>query len=113
MSALGKPVLDGDFDTNGQIVAQSPTERVLERSVIVTRTLLPPKVETRPKAVAAKIEPNHDRHNSQPPLPYPLAPRPKPSDIEMDRSRDYLLTPFGKATLIDRYLMPGESFQDM
>ena len=24
-----------------------------------------------------------------------------------------LLTPFGKATLTDRYLMPGESFQDM
>ncbi len=28
-------------------------------------------------------------------------------------SRDDLLTPFGKATLTDRYLMPGESFQDM
>ena len=33
--------------------------------------------------------------------------------IEMDRSRDELLTDFGKVTLQDRYLLPGESFQDM
>ncbi len=32
--------------------------------------------------------------------------------VRIDRSRDDLLTPFGKATLTDRYLMPGESFQD-
>jgi ribonucleoside-diphosphate reductase alpha chain len=70
-------------------------------------------VEARPKAVAAKIEPHKDRHHGQPPLPYPLAPKPKPADLQLDRSRDDLLTPFGKATLIDRYLMPAESFQDM
>ncbi|HVO13588.1 MAG TPA: ribonucleoside-diphosphate reductase subunit alpha [Alphaproteobacteria bacterium] len=33
--------------------------------------------------------------------------------MRLDRSRDDLLTPFGKATLRDRYLMPGESYQDM
>jgi ribonucleoside-diphosphate reductase alpha chain len=33
--------------------------------------------------------------------------------VEIDRSKDSLLTEFGKATLIDRYLMPGESFQDL
>lgn len=33
--------------------------------------------------------------------------------VLMDRSRDVLLTEFGKATLSDRYLMPGESYQDM
>ncbi|WP_346324732.1 ribonucleoside-diphosphate reductase subunit alpha [Emcibacter sp. SYSU 3D8] len=43
----------------------------------------------------------------------PLAPRPTPADLVLDRSRDDLLTPFGKATLEDRYLMPGESYQDM
>lgn len=32
--------------------------------------------------------------------------------VRIDRSRDDLLTAFGKATLTDRYLMPGESFQD-
>jgi len=113
MSALGKHVLDGDFDDNGQMVVQSPSERVLERSVVVTRT-----VETKPAPVAKPVaQPDllqdGARHNGQPPLPYPLAPRPKPSDITLDRARDGLLTPFGKATLTDRYLMPGESFQDM
>ncbi len=34
-------------------------------------------------------------------------------NIVMDRSRDKLLTEFGKATLIDRYLLEGEGFQDM
>jgi len=33
--------------------------------------------------------------------------------VHMDRSRDANLTIFGKATLSDRYLMPGESFQDL
>lgn len=33
--------------------------------------------------------------------------------IEIDRERDQLLTAFGKATLEDRYLLPGENFQDM
>jgi ribonucleoside-diphosphate reductase alpha chain len=33
--------------------------------------------------------------------------------VEMDRTRDGLLTDFGKATLDDRYLLPGESYQDL
>ncbi|MCG8546007.1 MAG: ribonucleoside-diphosphate reductase subunit alpha, partial [Alphaproteobacteria bacterium] len=33
--------------------------------------------------------------------------------VNLDRSRDENLTAFGKATLTDRYLMPGESFQDL
>ena len=33
--------------------------------------------------------------------------------VRMDRSRDALLTDFGRATLNDRYLMPGESYQDL
>ena len=33
--------------------------------------------------------------------------------VRVDRSRDVLLTDFGKATLTDRYLMPGEEFQDL
>ena len=51
------------------------------------------------------------------------SPAPRPSresaaldvvpSIRIDRSRDSLLTDFGKATLEDRYLLPGESYQDM
>ncbi len=33
--------------------------------------------------------------------------------VRIARDRDALLTEFGKATLTDRYLMPGESFQDL
>ncbi len=33
--------------------------------------------------------------------------------IELDSSRDANLTEFGKKTLQDRYLLPGESYQDM
>src|SRR5476649_1913937 len=50
------------------------------------------------------------------------APRPRPADrpplqlvrkVEIDRSRDALLTDFGRTTLEDRYLLAGESYQDM
>ena len=33
--------------------------------------------------------------------------------VKIDASRDSLLTEFGKATLLDRYLLPGEKFQDL
>jgi len=33
--------------------------------------------------------------------------------VRIDRRRDANLTEFGKATLSDRYLMPGESYQDL
>ncbi len=33
--------------------------------------------------------------------------------VVTDESRDALLTEFGKETLIDRYLLPGENFQDL
>ena len=33
--------------------------------------------------------------------------------VQVDRSRDALLTEFGKTTLKDRYLLAGESYQDM
>jgi len=33
--------------------------------------------------------------------------------VRVDRTRDSLLTEFGRATLDDRYLMPGEGYQDL
>ena len=33
--------------------------------------------------------------------------------VEIDRGRDRLLTDFGRAVLSDRYLMPGEDYQDL
>src|SRR6476659_1468782 len=34
-------------------------------------------------------------------------------DVKTDSSRDALLTEFGKETLKDRYLLPGEGYQDL
>src|SRR5439155_21649289 len=34
-------------------------------------------------------------------------------DVKTDAKRDALLTEFGKDTLRDRYLLPGESYQDL
>jgi ribonucleoside-diphosphate reductase alpha chain len=39
--------------------------------------------------------------------------RDTPYPLTVDRSRDGLLTDFGKDTLDDRYLLPGESYQDL
>lgn len=45
--------------------------------------------------------------------PKPLRPLRVVEKVVTDPSRDALLTEFGKTTLQDRYLLPGESFQDM
>jgi ribonucleoside-diphosphate reductase alpha chain len=37
----------------------------------------------------------------------------RPYPVEVDHGRDALLTDFGKDTLKDRYLLPGESYQDL
>ncbi|MEM9599541.1 MAG: ribonucleotide reductase N-terminal alpha domain-containing protein, partial [Pseudomonadota bacterium] len=39
--------------------------------------------------------------------------KPRARAPKQDRSRDALLTDFGKKTLVDRYLLPEESYQDM
>src|SRR5690242_9357962 len=43
----------------------------------------------------------------------PARETPAPYPLDVDHSRDDLLTDFGKETLKDRYLLPGESFQDL
>ncbi|HEX8238219.1 MAG TPA: ribonucleoside-diphosphate reductase subunit alpha [Allosphingosinicella sp.] len=40
-------------------------------------------------------------------------PGPRIYPLEVDHSRDSLLTDFGKETLKDRYLLPGETYQDL
>ena len=37
----------------------------------------------------------------------------EPYKLIIDNARDALLTDFGKETLRDRYLLPGESYQDL
>ena len=47
-----------------------------------------------------------------PPEPKAMIHKPR-FDVVTDPSRDSLLTDFGKDTLNDRYLLPGESYQDL
>ncbi|HBH26990.1 MAG TPA: ribonucleoside-diphosphate reductase subunit alpha [Rhodospirillaceae bacterium] len=44
---------------------------------------------------------------------YDIAQLPGGAPVAIDRARDAFLTPFGKATLADRYFMPGEDYQDV
>ncbi len=83
------PALAFDFNERGDLAPLFPTARALTRRV-------------------TEAAPHHPA-----PLPAPLAQPPRPADLTLDRTRDNLLTVFGKATLSDRYLLSGESFQDM
>jgi ribonucleoside-diphosphate reductase alpha chain len=61
---------------------------------------------------AAKTETiSHDAKGAQKAAPAPVLTLVR--KVEVDRSRDALLTDFGKTTLEDRYLLAGESYQDM
>jgi len=69
-----------------------------------------------------EVLPEYEAENSiQDRKPEPKAKAGKPRHINVvqslkvrqDKSRDALLTDFGKKTLVDRYLLPGESYQDM
>jgi ribonucleoside-diphosphate reductase alpha chain len=97
------PALAFDFDRRGDIVP------LTHRAAVTVPPRDPPlrAVAAPAPASAPGLWPR------QAPLPGPLAPQPKPSDLVLDRSRDALLTAFGKATLKDRYLLEGESYQDM
>ena len=88
-----------DFDQSGQLV--------------VPRAAVPNGAASRPAPPALRVVHPADERPNPAPLPAPLAPAPRPADLKLDRQRDDLLTSFGKMTLTDRYLMPGESFQDM
>ena len=68
---------------------------------------------------AAKELENVELSAAESPAPVPQTPDLKKPDlkvvrdIKIDRSRDSLFTEFGKKTMEDRYLLPGEGFQDM
>ena len=56
---------------------------------------------------AAKAAPKARKRNDS------KAVAPRAFDVEVDHSRDALLTEFGKETLKDRYLLPNETYQDL
>src|ERR1700748_345090 len=109
MSAAGKLDFLGDFDEQGHLVETPYRPQLAKKPITVKPRPAPKPVRKDPEDAAA----SHDLFSLQPPNPWPLSRRPTPADLTLDHSRDILLTAFGKATLTDRYLMPGESYQDM
>ena len=62
--------------------------------------------EAKQEQVSSKARFSHPRSEGRPQLKLV-------KKVEVDPSRDELLTDFGKTTLQDRYLLTGESYQDM
>src|SRR6218665_2056421 len=83
--------------TRGRVMDLSGSSEVSQADVATSVT------ETPKKAKAGKAAADMDSKSVKP-IVYP---------VEVDKSRDALLTDFGKDTLQDRYLLPGESYQDL
>src|ERR1044072_3707620 len=83
--------------TRGRVMDLSGSSEVSQTDVDVSVTEAPKK------AKAAKPARDTDS-KSVTQIVYP---------VEVHHSRDALLTDFGKDTLQDRYLLPGETFQDL
>ena len=75
---------------------------------VLTKEQLAARQPRRAEGDPAHGEPQLDFDRQDQAVQFKAAPR-----VKTDPSRDALLTAFGKATLTDRYLMPGESFQDL
>jgi ribonucleoside-diphosphate reductase alpha chain len=69
---------------------------VLEKETVETEVTVQEKPKAAPKKAASSKSVDERRFN-----------------VVTDSSRDALLTEFGKDTLQDRYLLPGESYQDL
>ena len=71
------------------------------------------KIETNEAAMPAARAPITAKKGSG--IAKPAVPHLREADqrVKIDRSRDDNLTDFGKTTLVDRYLLPEESYQDM
>lgn len=81
-----------DFDRNGNLITYDPTRTVVQFPKTQEQKELYRKSAETKAAPKAKVD---------------------PSQLKLDNSRDELLTDFGKATLDDRYLLEGESYQQM
>jgi len=66
-----------------------------------------------PSFAAADIKVPPARPKMRKGKPVKVTPRAADIRVRQDRTRDALLTDFGKKTLVDRYLLPEESYQDM
>ena len=86
-------------------------------SIAAAATAAPSLMFSTGVAVAFPMSPMVAASAPQPAAAGPTAdatPSPKrPYPLEVDHGRDALLTDFGRETLKDRYLLPGETIQDL
>src|SRR6201991_4751370 len=80
------------------------TQEASNSDVSATVTEAPAKTAAKSESKTAKASAQLDDSKSVAPQIYA---------VEVDHSRYSLLTDFGKDTLTDRYLLPGESYQDL
>jgi len=80
--------------------------RETDGAAMITET-----IDTATASVVTEAQPSGDTPGSDTIAKHGARARPYP--VEVDHGRDALLTDFGKETLKDRYLLPGESFQDL
>lgn len=80
--------------------------RETDGAAMITET-----IDTASASAVTEAQPSGDTPGSDTIAKHGARARPYP--VEVDHGRDALLTDFGKETLKDRYLLPGESFQDL
>lgn len=80
-----------DFDRNGNLISYDPTKKIISF----------PETQEQKQLY---------RKSAQKPVEKPKV---SPDQLQLDYTRDALLTDFGKATLDDRYLLEGENYQQM
>ncbi len=67
-----------------------------------------PQIEDEGHHKPTLVSSDHSKPHRDTPTPLKLVER-----VKINHERDALLTDFGKTTLVDRYLLPEESYQDM
>src|SRR3954470_9600815 len=88
-----------DLSGSSEVSPADVTTETRDAKVAAPAKPVPSKIEG-PKAAKTRLSESKEASSKL----YP---------VEMDHARDSLLTDFGKDTLQDRYLLPGESYQDL
>ena len=86
-----------DFDQYGHLVPSAAAQPTARPAAKATLPAPQPQPQIPPQAPPVTVK----REAHPAPQPFPLGGQPKPSDLVLDRSRDALLTAFGKATLTE------------
>jgi len=99
----------GVLDWENSAVDNTPSQRKTKR---ISRPAAPVDIEDSPNSAEQETAAAEKEAGSESGV-FDYAQNERGVRVRVDRRRDANLTEFGKATLSDRYLMPGESYQDL